>query len=387
VSAVQDAEQAALQRRVIDTLHARLRTYALQWRGTHVAVDSPFREGGARASKWVLAFGDVSDALRFAFSSQYALLFETWDPELVPLFPRVARGADGRVVFSGPHVSMLVHTLSDALLNAPPLAPVRTSSLTAAVSRAPSAQSSPSHSATCVSPSALSTLAHPCCAPLSARAGSGAAASNRANRPQPRSPHNSMQDPPLGGLPDAAAPASGDQEASNSVSTRPSAPALARAESGVPIWFGTKDLSREVPWCPSADAGQLHSSDVVSSEHLHDGGTGGGGSAQAYAPTAALLETPHAARMSHAGSNAATLGYAGDDPGDVQLAALPGAANGPGRLPMSALQPSTLSSSHLAWLQVRFALLMRQQHVRQGVVGPSKCQDSDKNMHRAVPDR
>jgi hypothetical protein len=79
----------------------------------HMFNDPPH----SNTAHWAFAFGEVSDALRFAFSTQYALLFETWEPELLAMFPPVVRGADGRVVFSGPRVSMLLHAVEDAVID------------------------------------------------------------------------------------------------------------------------------------------------------------------------------------------------------------------------------------------------------------------------------
>jgi hypothetical protein len=166
---VQEADVIDVHALLQRAMHARISSYAMQWNGCAVSLESPFNDIAARQLKWTLAFEDVTNALRFAFSAQYALLFETWDPELLHMFPPVVKGADGRVVFSGPRLAMVVHTLQETLLETSSPRPTGGNAtdidmrpLSAGVSPTNSASSvspyPPKTSTMCVAPSALSSL-------------------------------------------------------------------------------------------------------------------------------------------------------------------------------------------------------------------------------------
>lgn len=60
----------------------------------------------------VFAFGDELDALHFCHTAQMALLYDDWGAHpgrQVDVFGPVIHTADGRLVFAGPRVSMVLH--------------------------------------------------------------------------------------------------------------------------------------------------------------------------------------------------------------------------------------------------------------------------------------
>jgi hypothetical protein len=102
------------QQGACETVGRRLRTFAMQWCGCAVGLDSPFCVTSNPLAIWAFGFDGVSDALRFALCAQYALLYETWEPSILKIFPPAIRGADGRNLFFGPRITMVVHSLEDA---------------------------------------------------------------------------------------------------------------------------------------------------------------------------------------------------------------------------------------------------------------------------------
>jgi hypothetical protein len=112
---VQDVEFEHTRMLLQATVRKRLNMYAIQWGGCLVEAQTtlPFDQKG-KLWTWVLAFSNVANALRFAFSTQYALISEIWKREFVSIFPPTVQGTDGRIVFRGPRITMVVHTSKDA---------------------------------------------------------------------------------------------------------------------------------------------------------------------------------------------------------------------------------------------------------------------------------
>lgn len=61
---------------------------------------------------WMFSFHELAGALRFVFSMQYGMLSEVWSRSSHPIFPPSEKGIDGRIVYHGPRVTVVVHNVS-----------------------------------------------------------------------------------------------------------------------------------------------------------------------------------------------------------------------------------------------------------------------------------
>jgi hypothetical protein len=89
----------------------RLAEFAIQWNGCLLTTQSNFAKDTIRSKTWTwfISFDGVNRAMRFVLSTQFALLWESWNPDFLPWFPAPTHNAEGRLIYRGPRVAMLIH--------------------------------------------------------------------------------------------------------------------------------------------------------------------------------------------------------------------------------------------------------------------------------------
>eukprot|EP00892_Ulva_mutabilis_P010800 jgi/Ulvmu1/8092/UM004_0331.1 len=108
-----NAEQQHALAQLRQRLDKRIIDYATQWGGTMVDTTETSSDASPAAIwVWVLSFERVSNALRYVFSMQYGMLSESWKPSSAYWFPLPQKGINGQVVFQGPRITMVVHSLN-----------------------------------------------------------------------------------------------------------------------------------------------------------------------------------------------------------------------------------------------------------------------------------
>jgi hypothetical protein len=60
---------------------------------------------------WIFSFSAILDAMRFVLGTQVGFRSENWQEGHFSWFPETSYGAHGQLVFRGPRVSMLIHSI------------------------------------------------------------------------------------------------------------------------------------------------------------------------------------------------------------------------------------------------------------------------------------
>lgn len=60
----------------------------------------------------MFSFRELAGALRFVFSMQYGMLSAIWGRSSHQMFPPTEKGLDGRIVYHGPRITVVVHNIS-----------------------------------------------------------------------------------------------------------------------------------------------------------------------------------------------------------------------------------------------------------------------------------
>lgn len=107
---------------VREQLDKKMMDYAKQWGGTVVKfTGNNVEEQPLAPWMWILAFDMLASALRYVFSMQYGMLSHPWKHSCMRWFPPPEKGFNRQVVFQGPRITMVVHTintLSESLIPA-----------------------------------------------------------------------------------------------------------------------------------------------------------------------------------------------------------------------------------------------------------------------------
>lgn len=96
------------------TLTSRFKEYAMQWCGVMLwPEDNATVKPTSRTWSWIFSFNGMEDAMRFVLGTQFGLRSENWQDDFFNWVPESVFSADGQVVFRGPRVTMIVHSLAE----------------------------------------------------------------------------------------------------------------------------------------------------------------------------------------------------------------------------------------------------------------------------------